>query len=64
MFDPTARGGVLRRQWRVENKFVVTYAGALGLANDIPTILRAAEQLKDQQSIHFLLVGDGKEKAN
>ncbi len=64
MFDPTARGGVLRRQWRVENKFVVTYAGALGLANDIPTILRAAERLKDQQNIHFLLVGDGKEKAN
>lgn len=64
MFDPTARGSVLRRQWRVENKFVVTYAGALGLANDIPTILRAAERLKDQQNIHFLLVGDGKEKAN
>lgn len=64
MFDPTERGGVLRRQWRVENKFVVTYAGALGLANDIPTILRAAERLKDQQNIHFLLVGDGKEKTN
>lgn len=38
--------------------------GALGLANDIPIILRAANHLRDQPQIHFLLVGDGKERAN
>ena len=64
MFDPQADGSELRQQWGLDGKFVVTYAGALGLANDIPTILRAADHLRDQNSIHFLLVGDGKERAN
>lgn len=64
MFDPEARGERLRAEWRLDGKFVVTYAGALGLANDIPTILRAADRLRDQSEVHFLLVGDGKERAN
>lgn len=64
MFDPEARGERLRAEWRLDGKFVVTYAGALGLANDIPNILRAADRLRDQPEIHFLLVGDGKERAN
>jgi glycosyltransferase involved in cell wall biosynthesis len=58
-FDPSARAERLRAAWGVEDKFVVTYAGALGLANDIPIILRAAARLSDDQRIHFLLVGDG-----
>ncbi len=44
--------------------FVVTYAGALGMANDIPTVLRAAERLQDHRKIRFLFVGDGKEQPN
>ena len=45
-----------------ENRFVVTYAGALGLANDLPVILKAAERLKEEKNIHFVLAGDGKER--
>jgi glycosyltransferase involved in cell wall biosynthesis len=62
MFDPDAKGEEVRQNWQLNGEFVVTYAGALGLANDIPTILRAAEQLREQTHIHFLLVGDGKER--
>jgi glycosyltransferase involved in cell wall biosynthesis len=47
---------------KLNGKFIVTYAGALGMANDIYTILRAAKILSDDPDIHFLLVGDGKEK--
>ncbi|HEV2914542.1 MAG TPA: glycosyltransferase family 4 protein [Pyrinomonadaceae bacterium] len=64
MFDPHAKGERARKELGLNGQFVVTYAGALGLANDIPIILRAAELLRDQASIHFLLVGDGKERAN
>jgi glycosyltransferase involved in cell wall biosynthesis len=64
MFDPAADGAALRETWQLGDKFVVTYAGALGLANDIPTLLQAAAQLRDQTQIHFLLVGDGKERAS
>jgi glycosyltransferase involved in cell wall biosynthesis len=36
--------------------------GALGLANDIPTVLQSAARLNDQPDVHFLMVGDGKER--
>lgn len=64
MFDPDATGQAIRQTLGLNGEFVVTYAGALGLANDIPTILRAAKRLKNQPDIHFLLVGDGKERNN
>ncbi|MEN3334561.1 MAG: hypothetical protein V7641_3926 [Blastocatellia bacterium] len=64
MFDPDARGERVRQALGLTDKFVVTYAGALGLANDIDTILRAAVRLDERSQIHFLLVGDGKERAS
>ncbi|MDW7710744.1 MAG: glycosyltransferase family 4 protein [Deferrisomatales bacterium] len=64
LFDPEARGEELRARWNLGIDFVATYAGALGLANDIPTILRAAARLRDEAGIRFLLVGDGKERPN
>jgi glycosyltransferase involved in cell wall biosynthesis len=63
MFNPDARGETTRAAWNLADKFVVTYAGALGQANDIATIIGAAEQLRDHANIHFLLAGDGKERA-
>lgn len=43
--------------------FHVAYTGALGPANDIDTLLDAAEMLKADTGIHIWLVGDGKERA-
>ena len=63
MFAPDSRGERVREALGVTNKFVVTYAGALGLANDVETILRAATRVGEHPQIHFLLVGDGKERA-
>ena len=64
MFDPQGDGREFRSRWGLpEDAFVATYAGALGMANDIPTILRAAQQLADDPSIRIALVGDGKERA-
>lgn len=63
MFDPQADGNAFRRRWDLADKFVVTYAGALGKANDIHSILRAAARLRSEPAIHFLLVGSGKEHA-
>jgi lipopolysaccharide/colanic/teichoic acid biosynthesis glycosyltransferase/glycosyltransferase involved in cell wall biosynthesis len=64
MFYPDSSGSELRREMKLQDKFVVTYAGALGLANDLTTLLKAAEALRHEPSIHFLIVGDGKERAN
>lgn len=62
MFDDSGQRSALRAQWGLAEKFIVTYAGALGQANDIGVILRAAEILKPENTIHFVLVGSGKEE--
>jgi lipopolysaccharide/colanic/teichoic acid biosynthesis glycosyltransferase len=62
MFAPEADGNAIRERWQLGSRFVVTYAGALGIANDIPVILQAAAQLRDHDDIRFLIVGDGKER--
>jgi len=64
MFDPEAKGKAIRRRFGLDGKFVVTYAGALGPANDIVTLLDAAKAVNNQDDIHFLVVGDGKDRAS
>ena len=44
------------------NKFIVGYAGTLGIANALEYFVEAAELLKDEPDIHFVLVGNGSEK--
>ena len=63
MFNPGVDGSPMRAALGVKDKFVVLYAGALGQANDIDTILRAARRLISDDEICFVLFGDGKERA-
>ena len=62
MFTPGTDGSPVRRELGLEDNFVVLYAGALGQANDIDTLLRAAERLKGEGKVRFVLFGDGKER--
>ena len=62
MFEPAARGAELRTEWGCDGKAVALYAGALGPANDIPTLLSAAEILRGEPGLSFVLVGDGKDR--
>jgi glycosyltransferase involved in cell wall biosynthesis len=62
MFNPQVDGSSIRAELGLQDKFVVLYAGALGQANDIDTILRAAQRLNDEDKIRFVLFGDGKER--
>ena len=62
MFNPQVDGSSIRAELGLEDKFVVLYAGALGQANDIDTILRAAQRLNNEAKIRFILFGDGKER--
>jgi glycosyltransferase involved in cell wall biosynthesis len=55
-------GDEFRRANGLEGKFVVLYAGAHGLSNDLDQVLAAAEELRMASEIVFVLVGDGKEK--
>ena len=62
MFNPSVDGMAIRKQLGLEDKFVVLYAGALGQANDIYTVLCAAKHLNDEKHIRFVFWGDGKER--
>jgi glycosyltransferase involved in cell wall biosynthesis len=42
---------------------VLTYAGIIGHAQGLEVVLEAASLLKHRNDIHFLLIGDGPEKA-
>jgi len=61
-FQPGQKNNSVRRDYWLDSNFIVMYAGAHGPANDLDTVLRAAELLKGHPDIKFLLVGDGKEK--
>lgn len=63
MFNPNVDGSIIRKALGLEDKFTVVYAGALGAANDIYTLLRAADRLRNEPRIRFVLFGDGKERS-
>lgn len=44
-----------------KNKFIIGYAGTFGIANALDSFIEAAKILKNNDSIAFVLVGDGKE---
>ena len=49
----------LRREWKLEDKFVVGYSGNLGRAHEFDTVLAAADRLKGNPEIIFLCIGGG-----
>lgn len=61
-FDPEASGAEFKRKWNLKGEYVVTYAGAMGMANDLETLLRAAHRLKAERHVRFMIVGDGKDR--
>jgi glycosyltransferase involved in cell wall biosynthesis len=61
MFHPEIQPSKIREELNLENKFLVLYAGALGQANDIYTLLRAADRLRENEKIRIVIFGDGKE---
>jgi len=62
LFKPgTARD--FRAKHALEDRFICLYSGAMGVANGLDIILRTADLLRDDDTLLFVLVGDGREKA-
>ena len=64
MFTPDGDGLALREQHELCNQFVVLYAGAYGISNDLNVVLESAVILRNEPHIKIVMVGDGKEKKN
>jgi len=65
MFDPADGGLAFRSANHLEDKFILLYAGAHGLSNDLGVVLEAAKILQDGQvarEVIIVFLGDGKEK--
>src|SRR6202035_4314280 len=62
LLRPSAPNEALKNKLGLAGKKIILYAGNHGYAGAVETILYAAQALRDQASIHFLLVGEGPEK--
>ena len=62
IFPVAMENNQLRKQWGLEGKFVIGYSGNMGRAHDFDTLLGAAELLRDNQRICFLMIGAGKQR--
>lgn len=58
----TGNGSKIREKHKLAGKFIVGYAGNLGLAQGLKVVVEAANSLKDVTDIAFLLVGNGAER--
>jgi glycosyltransferase involved in cell wall biosynthesis len=52
----------LRREWNLQDEFVVGYSGNIGRAHEFDTILDAAEKLISAKNIVFLFIGGGAQR--
>lgn len=62
MFPQEEDGRTFRAQNHLEGKFLVFYTGAHGMSNDLTVVIEAASLCRQNENIHFVLLGDGKEK--
>ena len=51
-----------RKKFGWDEKFLVLYAGTLGWAHSLETVIEAARQLTDQPDIYFVFVGEGQKR--
>jgi glycosyltransferase involved in cell wall biosynthesis len=62
MFDPSLDGAEFREKHQLADKFIILYAGAHGLSNDLDVILEAARLTREDEQIMYVFIGAGKEK--
>lgn len=62
LMQPGEKNNWVRKKYNWQDKFVILYIGAHGLANDLSQIINVAKLLKNNKNILFVLVGDGMEK--
>ena len=63
LFRPDPDAVALRKQLSLEDRFLISYIGTMGMAHGLDTLISAAEQLqKALPNSTFLLIGEGSEK--
>lgn len=60
---PLPRDNAFSRAHGLDRAFVVTYAGNMGPAQNLETVLQAAALLRDEAGLTFLFVGEGGQRS-
>lgn len=58
-YRPLAPAPTLAQQFGLAGRFNIMFAGVIGLAQGLDTVLAAAELLRDLPAVQFVLLGDG-----
>ena len=61
-YTPADDAPALAAEFGVAGRFVAAYVGTHGMAHGLDTVLRAAERLRDDPRVAFLLAGDGAQR--
>lgn len=61
LFDPAGLNGEVRHDYGLEDRFVCSYVGTIGMAHGLEVVVEAARLLKEEgrRDVAFLIVGDG-----
>ena len=59
---PAEKENSFRREHSLSGTFIASYVGTHGMAHALDTLLEAAQLLRDNKDIIFLLIGDGAER--
>lgn len=60
-YVPQSPDAAFKHKWNLDDKFVCSYIGTIGMAHGLDVVIRAAKLLaeKGRDDVRFLLVGDG-----
>ena len=61
--QPGSKDNALANQYGLVDKYVILYAGNIGMTQSFDTITEVMQRLVDMTQIHFLIVGDGARRA-
>ncbi|QUW21252.1 glycosyltransferase family 4 protein [Sporosarcina sp. Marseille-Q4063] len=63
IFEPGPRDNWVREEYNLQDKFVVTYMGAHGVANHLDSLIDVAKEFSEDENVMIVLIGDGMKKA-
>jgi len=58
-FSPLTKDNAFSRKYDFHDKFLISYAGNMGPAQQLEVFIEAANILRKETGIHFLMLGDG-----
>lgn len=62
IFQPGPKDNWVREKYGLEDKFIVTYMGAHGVANHLESLLDVAKEFEQEENVVIMLIGDGMRK--